>query len=731
MTFKRVSLLLCTAVALISTLTAQQEPAQHPRPKIGLVLEGGGALGLAHVGVIQWLEENHVPVDYVAGTSIGGLIGGLYASGKSPEELKQLVTGVDWDEVLRDEVQYQDLSFRRKEDHRDYPNSLEFGLKNGVRFPSGFNAGYRVGLILNRELLPYSNLKNFDQLPIPFRCVAVDMVARREHVFKDGSLTQALRSTMSIPAIFSPVRESDQVYVDGGLLNNLPVDVARQMGADLVLAVHLQTRSLDAKEPLSSFGVMAEAVSVVVAANELRSMERADVVITVDSHHYTSGDYDRVKKLIELGYQAAAQKSAILKNIALDDNAWQQYVAARDARKPAAVPVPQFVTVTGTEPTLARNIRRTLTNDVVGKPVDADKIERELTYVIGTGRFASLDYQMTSRNDVPGLLVHATEKEYAPPLLNPLLVIDGFQTNNVRFALGARITTFGAADESEMRTDAIIGSEYGLTSEYYRPFGRTRRWFVAPRGQADSSPLDLWNRRVQLAGYRVRKVSGALDFGVTLTRNSQLRVGYETGRISLSHVSGTTDLQSSADRLGVSSLRYRYDRLDDPIIPRSGGAIDLGVNYFDSYLNGNRHFASSEITLRAFKPVSDPATVFLTGSGGTDFNHRQQGLPSFNLGSPLRLAAYGRNEILTDQYFLFRAGYLHRLVDESPILARKIYAIGFYEAGKAYGVANESRVPMDGAAGFLLETAFGPVLIGGSYGDTGHRKIFFQLGRVF
>src|SRR5690242_20481990 len=233
MTFKRVSLLFCTAVALISTLTAQQEPAQNARPKIGLVLEGGGALGLAHVGVIQWLEENHVPVDYVAGTSIGGLIGGLYASGKSPEELKQLVTGVDWDEVLRDEVDYQDLSFRRKEDHRDYPNSLEFGLKNGVRFPSGFNAGYRVGLILNRELLPYSNLKNFDQLPIPFRCVAVDMVARREHVFKDGSLTQALRATMSIPAIFSPVRESDQVYVDGGLLNNLPVDVARQMGADL------------------------------------------------------------------------------------------------------------------------------------------------------------------------------------------------------------------------------------------------------------------------------------------------------------------------------------------------------------------------------------------------------------------------------------------------------------------------------------------------------------------
>ena len=702
-----------------------------PRPKIALVLEGGGALGLAHVGAIQWLEENHVPVDYVAGTSIGGLIGGLYASGKSPGDLKELVTSIDWDEVLSDELQYPDLSFRRKEDRRDYPNSLEFGLKNGVRFPSGFNAGYRVGLIFDRELLPYSNLKNFDELPIPFRCVAVDMVARREHVFKDGSLTQALRATMSIPAIFSPVRESERVYVDGGLLDNLPVDVARQMGADVVIAVHLQTRSLDAKEPLSSFGVMAEAVSVVIAANELRSMEKADIVISVDAHHYTSSDYDRVKKLIELGYEAAAQKSSVLKALALDDNGWQQYVASREARKPSTVPIPQFVGVTGVEPALAKEIRRSLSDELVGRPVDAKKIERDLTYVLGTGRYASLDYQMSTHNNVPGLLVHAEEKEYAPPLLNPLLVIDGFQTKSVRFALGARITTFGAANQSEWRTDAIIGSEYGLASEYYRPFGIGRRWFIAPRAEADSSPLDIWNRRVQLAGYRLRKVSGALDLGFSFTRNSQLRLGYETGRISLSHVTGTTDFQSSAERLGASSIRYRYDRLDDPTIPRSGGAIDLGVHWFDSYLNGNHDFASSEITLSAFKPVSDPATVFLTAAGGTGFDHRQEGLPSFSLGSPLRLAAYGRNEILTDQYFLFRAGYLHRLIDESPLFARKIYAIGIYEIGKAYGVPNQSRLPTDAAAGFLLETAFGPVLIGGSYGDTGHRKIFFQLGRVF
>jgi len=159
--------MLLSFCCLFFSLIASAQEKIAPRPKIALVLEGGGALGLAHVGAIQWLEENHIPVDYVAGTSIGGLIGGLYASGKSPGELKELVTSIDWDEVLSDEVQYQDLSFRRKEDRRDYPNSLEFGLKNGVRFPSGFNAGYRVGLIFNRELLPYSDLKNFTSCPFP------------------------------------------------------------------------------------------------------------------------------------------------------------------------------------------------------------------------------------------------------------------------------------------------------------------------------------------------------------------------------------------------------------------------------------------------------------------------------------------------------------------------------------------------------------------------------------
>src|SRR5271154_1285343 len=167
------------------------------RPTLGLVLEGGGALGLAHIGVLQWLEEHHIPINYVAGTSMGGLVGGFYATGNSPAEIRELTHEIDWDEVLRGQIPFRDLSYRRKEDAVEYPNSLEFGLKRGVQFPEGFNSGLQVGLLLDRISLPYSEMQSFNDLPTPFACVATDLVSAKRHVFRDGSLAQALRSTMS------------------------------------------------------------------------------------------------------------------------------------------------------------------------------------------------------------------------------------------------------------------------------------------------------------------------------------------------------------------------------------------------------------------------------------------------------------------------------------------------------------------------------------------------------
>src|SRR2546429_3068019 len=203
-------------------------------------------MGLAHIGVLKWFEEHHIPVDYVAGTSMGGLVGGFFATGMSPADMRQLIEHVDWDEVLSDRTPYQDLSFRRKEDQRAYPNALVLGLRKGLYLPAGLNAGHQIGLLIDRETAPYFGLSSFDALPVAFRCVATDLVSGREFVFKDGSLAQALRATMSIPGEFTSVHDGQRDYVDRGMVYNLATDVVRQMSADIAIAVHLETQPIEA-----------------------------------------------------------------------------------------------------------------------------------------------------------------------------------------------------------------------------------------------------------------------------------------------------------------------------------------------------------------------------------------------------------------------------------------------------------------------------------------------------
>src|SRR3989449_2721074 len=270
---------------------AQQNAAPGARPRIGVALEGGGALGLAHIGVLKWFEEHHIPVDYVAGTSMGGLVGGFYATGMNPEEMKTLIEGLDWRKILSDRTPYEDLSYRRKEDQRAYPNSLIFGLRHGLSAPAGLIPGHQIGLLIDRVALPYYAVPSFDALPVPFRCVATDLVSGKPYIFKDGSLAVALRATMSIPGAFSPVHDGQTVFVDGGLLNNLPTDVVRQMGADIVIAVHLETAPVEAQDIQSIFSVLQQSVRVVIAENEVRGLTQADAVVSVPLGEFSTVGY--------------------------------------------------------------------------------------------------------------------------------------------------------------------------------------------------------------------------------------------------------------------------------------------------------------------------------------------------------------------------------------------------------------------------------------------------------
>jgi NTE family protein len=721
-----------------------QNPIPAGHAKIGLVLEGGGALGLAHIGVITWLEEHHIPVSYVAGTSMGGLVGGVYATGRSPAEVRELVSSIPWNVVLRGEIPFKNLTYRRKEDDYLYPGSIEFGLKKGLQFPGGFNSGQEVQFILDRVALPYSTMQSFNDMPIPFACVATDLLTSKPYVFRNGSLSTALRSTMSLPGVFSPVHADGQIFADGGLLDNLPVDVAKQMGADLILAIHLETQPMGANETPSSFGVLGRSISVMIAANEMRSMEQADLLVSVPLDKYTAMDYSNADAIIKAGYDAAQAKATVLSKLSVDDAIWQQYLVERTARR-RKTPVPQFVDVVGTDAKSAKAIAKTFAPEI-NKPVDTKAIQKQILDIQGEGLYSSLNYAMVDKNNTPGLLITADEKTYAPPIVRPQITLDGSQYNNVLFSIGGRITFMNVGGYgTELRNDVIVGSEYGLRTEYYRPFSVGSRWFVAPRGIVDSNEFNAYTDSGSLASvYRVREGGGGVDLGYIVGRSSEIRVGYETEYVRYSLQVGENTEPTVSGREGFARFQYILLHTDDPVIPTTGQVASFRTQWFDAYPSPSAGltvagFPLTQGKFTQFVPVSPKNTLILAGGGGTVYGTpiSNIGLPVFSLGGPTSFAAYGTNEILTNNYFIGQVGFLRELVVLPPFLGNKLYLQGRFDIGRFQqvstdlGAPSQYRVPGDAAAGLLVNTIFGPVVVGGAVGDAGHHRFFFSLGRVF
>jgi NTE family protein len=713
-----------------------QDPPKYGkagRPKLGLVLEGGGALGLAHIGVITWMEEHRIPVSYVAGTSMGGLVGGIYATGRSPAEVKELINGIDWDQVLSGVTPFRDLSYRRKQDAREVPGSLEFGLRGGLQFPSGFNTGQEVNLVLDSVALPYSEIPSFNDLPIPFACVASDLITGKPHVFRDGPLALAMRSTMSLPGIFTPVRSGKHLYADGFLLDNLPIDVAKEMGADVTLGIHLETAPMDPNTNLSSFGVLGQSISVMSAVNVLHSMEQADILVTVPLQKYTALDYNKADAIIKLGYEAAASKATVLSAFSVNEAEWEEYLAKRNARR-KTTPIPKFVEVVGAAPQMARAMEKQM-SPLVGEAVETKIIDRDMMTIVGQGRFATATYSMIEKNGQQGLQVQAEPKSYAPPIVRPLILIDGSEYNNVLFSLGARITFLDVGSyRSELRNDIVLGSRYQLASEYYHPFTTTSNWFIAPRFGVNSEQLNIYSGSALLASYRLRQALGGLDTGYGFGRTGEFRLGYEGGYEKVSpEIGNIPTLPTTSGTTGDARIQYQMTTLDDPVIPRSGTSLLMYTKGFNTNPAAPGPFPVSEVQAQQFFRLSAPTSVFVGAFGGSSYGYRT-GVPSFSLGGSQRLVAWNSNELLTNQYFLGQIGYIRELLKLPPFLGSSVNLLGLLEVGKTYKLplgAKPPNLPMDVAGGLLVNTIFGPVEVAGAVGDYGHARFFFRIGRTF
>jgi NTE family protein len=503
------------------------------------------------------------------------------------------------------------------------------------------------------------------------------------------------------------------------------------MGADVVIAVHLETAPTKPEEIQSLFSVLGRSIDVVIRENEIRGLSEADLVVNVNLRDFTSMDYPKAETIIGKGAQAAQSKQQILSPYSMDDTAWTQYLQARDARKQSDIPVPQFVKIDGTDANTAKHLQEFL-QPLAGKPIDDAKMNKLLTRLTGIGKFDSVGYRIIEQGDQRGLLIMVHEKNYAPPYLQLGFEVDGSESGDVNFTQGARLTFQDKSGyRSEWRTDLLFGNTYGVASELYRPLTATSRWFVAPHGSASDTNFKIYRKNDPLGIYRLGRAAIGVDLGYGFSRFTEVRVGYEVGYIDAKLRLGKPEFASTGGRTGNLKFSLLTDHTDDPIIPRRGYRVDGVFRWIDTSPLAPEAFPTMDLRFGYFLPITKPGSIFATGEGGTTFGFLQTGIPPYFLGGPGRLSAYGTNEFSGNQYYVLRTGYLQDLFTLPPFVGKKIYAIGTFEFGKMYGFANQSKFPSDVSAGILAQTALGPVFLGGSVGESGHQKWFFQLGRVF
>lgn len=566
-------------LSLASAPASAEKPEQETaeRPKIGLALGGGSARGIAHVGVLEWLEEHQIPVDFVAGTSMGGLVGGAYATGLSPKEVRTLLRNVDWDLLFIGEAPYPVKELRRKEDRRDYPVDLELGLRHGVQLPSGLDPAHQVGLLLSRIGLAYSTLDNFDELPTPFRSVATDLASADVMVLEDGPLSEALLATMAIPGVFPAVERNGSLLADGGLLNNVPADVVRAMGADIVIAVDVATgeHKTPSKEALSA---MSQAIDVMMAYNTDRTLRDAKVVLTPDVSDVGALDWRDSDAIADLGREAAQAKTEKLEPFRLEDEAWQRHLDERASRSRPSVFVPDFVHVEGGENSWNERITGEL-ESFVGSPLDVNALENALTKITGTERFESLRYEGALRDGQHGLDIVVTPKTYGPPFLRFFAGV-GNDAGELNFDFAARLTALDVSKKgAEVRADVSVGSLLGARIEYFLPL-RTPHIFVAPRASYLRRIRNVVDGGDIVARLRDRIAAIGFDVGVRAFRKAEIRLGYQIGDVESKLRVGAPLFPESDGTEELMRLRFEFEGVDEPVIPTRGLRAFAEVNWF-------------------------------------------------------------------------------------------------------------------------------------------------------
>jgi NTE family protein len=729
---------LCVALlAMTAQAAAPAEMAGKKRPRIALVLSGGGARGLAHIGVVKALQKMHVPYDCIVGTSMGAIAGGALASGLSVDEAQQRVESADWNYMFSDGPKRSDIPYFRKQD--DWKGYFDFSLllKDGKLYtPRNFLGVQHIDLFF-RELTGAQYSSNFDALPIPYRAMGTDIVNGESVPITDGTVATAMRASMGVPGVFPPVPYKGHLLVDGGIAKNIPIDTARQLCGDVVIVVNVSTPTLREEQLNSFYNIGQQVISIAMQHNmdeQLHLLDpKKDVLITPKFGRYTAADFAAVHDIIQLGQEAAEAAAPELQKYALsavDYAAWQ---GAIDARKPAP-PYIRRVTVGATQ-WVNHDVMRTLLDVPLGQPLDIEQLHRNIARVYSRGDFDSISYDLKPMSDGGDeLLIKPVEKAGRDTVrLGLQLETDSNDVSDFELLASWRKVWLNKLD-AEWNNELALGTNQRLRSEWFQPLATDGVVFVAPYANFENSFHELVQDDAAQSQYQVRKYGGGVELGSALGRWGQLRVGAYAGQAGDHVTLGVNPGGASENRSGYT-LHAVYDQIDDPQFPHSGSAVTLKGFFADTGLGASENWNRLDVDARtAFTSGLD--TILLDGHMGRSLHTELPFYELFHLGGLFNLSAY-RPWTFYGNNLVYGRMQLYRQLSTLPsVIGQGLYGGVMLEGGTVLDNAQMSDMQLgslhySGGVYFAVDSRLGPFYLAAAKADGGPYAVYLALGVNF
>jgi len=729
---------------LASSFVSLDASAQTVRPKTCLVLGGGGARGAAHIGVLKVLEREHVPIDCITGTSMGAIVGGLYAAGYSATQIEAVLKSIDWKDMFNDDPPREELPMRRKEDELRFLGGIEFGLRDGkIALPRGVIQGQKLQLLLRRLLLSTLQTTNFDDLPIPFRSIATDIGNGEKVVFAKGDLPMAIRASMSVPAAFAPIRYQGHLLVDGGIVDNVPIEEARKLGGTRLIVVNVGAPLAEEKDLTSSFAIANQMLTAMMKRQtdaQLHTLGAADVLLVPQLGDLSSAAFDRTPEAMVFGEQAADAQLAVLRTFSASDADYAAFVA-RHKQKPFDPPLIAFLDVLTSRSRTSDYVRQRL-SDVVGKPFDTETLEDKIGLAYGEGSYERISYDIVEKDGQTGLVVQPVDKGWGPNFLRVgLRLSDNFAgRNSYQLFTEANFTGLNSLG-GEIRNRIQLGQVTELYSEFLQPWGTAGEFYVAPYLQYKAYNFPINDNGLDIAEYRRRRYLGAVEFGYTPDASWQLSSALEYGRDAAHLRIGVPADPSQGNGLpkdistdfGGVVLRAVYDDLDQSAFPTRGMRLDVSEEMLLTQLGSSD--AARISRLRWDWALSYGSNHWLLGAsvntaGGSGAN--VQIAAQSQIGGLANLSGYTENQLFASQTALLRAVYYRRLTNADALFSVPLYLGGSLEAGGLWNQRRDIGKNLIGAGSVFIgiDTFLGPIFLGYGYAQGGHNAAYLTFGSL-